>query len=304
VGKTALLEAFYLTYDEFSETYDEASSLILIPLIEIMRNRSVTKKTLKHNLSIIKYNVKINDKILNSLTYKNKYYLNDEEKKEFEYLNQDYSEFLVIKTINTLDLIPIHSISLEKDLRYNGIYINSSKPTNTRLVELYSEIQTKGVQHKFLKYLQILDKNIAWIEPQLIQEEMFLRINLENPEYSLLSSELGEGTNRFIQILAVILTNKDGMVFIDEIENGLHYSRLYDIWKAIIEIVRQENVQLFVTTHDKESMEALHKASVDSDFDEITSIELHKDETNKIVPIVMEYENFSLGLKMGEDFRG
>jgi len=203
---------------------------------------------------------------------------------------------LIITTADNISVTPIDAIKLE-DYQYDPTrYINSSKPTNNNLVEVYSYIQTNGLQQKFLKYLQLLDNNIVWIEPQLIREEMFLRINLENPEHSLLSSELGEGTNRFIQILATLLTSESKEVFIDEIENGLHYSRLYDIWKAIIEIVRQENVQLFITTHDKESIEALNQASEDSNFKEITSIKLFKNEENKIVPTIKTYDNFSYGI--------
>ena len=47
----------------------------------------------------------------------------------------------------------------------------------------------------------------------------YLRINLQNPKQSLLSSELGEGTNRFIEILSTILTSAGNIVLIDEIEN-------------------------------------------------------------------------------------
>ncbi len=302
VGKTALLEAFYLT--NIVHILNWRVAPIVRYLAHIMKNRGVTAKTFQYSLYSYHYDVKIDDKDTLFSKYKHINSLNLEEKINLKNFNQDYFNFLSIKLNDDIDLIPTDNIKLNKyNYSFSTTYINSSKPTNTELVNIYSQIQTKGLQHKFLKYLQILDKNIVWIEPQLIREEMFLRINLENPEYSLLSSELGEGTNRFIQILAVILTHNNGMVFIDEIENGLHYSRLYNIWKAIIEIVEKEKVQLFVTTHNKESMEALYKASVDSEFNKITSIELYKDESNKIVPIVMDYKNFSLGMEMGEDFR-
>jgi AAA15 family ATPase/GTPase len=168
---------------------------------------------------------------------------------------------------------------------------------------LYSEIQSKGIQHKFLEYLKILDANIAWIEPQLIDDELLLRVNLTNPQHSLISSELGEGTNRYIEILATLLSNSNGSVFIDEIENGIHYSKLKDIWKAIIEIVEKESIQLFVTTHDEETIEALVKASEESNYKEISSIHLFRNEENKIVPIVRQYENFSYGVNRGADMR-
>jgi len=31
---------------------------------------------------------------------------------------------------------------------------------------------------------------------------------------------------------------------IEEIENGIHYTKLYDVWRAIIEIVQKEDVKM------------------------------------------------------------
>ena len=39
---------------------------------------------------------------------------------------------------------------------------------------------------------------------------------------------------------------------IDEIANGIHYSRLKDFWLNIMKICKELNVQLFATTHSKE----------------------------------------------------
>jgi AAA15 family ATPase/GTPase len=47
---------------------------------------------------------------------------------------------------------------------------------------------------------------------------------------------------------------------VDEIENGLHYSVLKDVWKAIAHAARQANVQVFATTHSWECIQAAHQA--------------------------------------------
>ena len=130
-----------------------------------------------------------------------------------------------------------------------------------------------------------------------------MRVNLKHPKQSIISSELGEGTNRYIEILATLLTNSNGTVLIDEIENGIHYTKLREIWKAIIEIVRAENIQLFVTTHDRESIEALTEASEDMNFKKISSIKLEKDESGLIFPIVLNYDSFSATVDSGMDIR-
>jgi AAA15 family ATPase/GTPase len=44
---------------------------------------------------------------------------------------------------------------------------------------------------------------------------------------------------------------------IDEIDNGLHFSVLEEVWKIIIQLSIEFDVQVFVTTHSKETLESL-----------------------------------------------
>ena len=52
----------------------------------------------------------------------------------------------------------------------------------------------------------------------------------------------------------------DGVVLVDEIENGLHHSVLSDVWRVIATVAEQFNVQIFATTHSCECVEAAHEA--------------------------------------------
>ncbi len=302
IGKTTLLEILFISGNLGDKSI---MSFSLNPFIVIAKNRDITENRIKRYLQDIYILIK-EDEIEVEIKHKSSYSLTKEEKKYIkENFNQDYSEFLIFYINNTFEGIsPINNINLKdiKEIDFNE-YINSSKPTNKHLVELYSNIQSKGIQHKFLKYLKLLDNDIEWIEPQLLDKEMLLRINLKNPERSLVSSELGEGTNRYIEILASLLSNSNGVVFIDEIENGIHYTKLYDIWRAIIEIVQKEEIQLFVTTHDRESIEALAEASRDMNYSKISSIKLEKDENNAIFPIILNYDSFLATVDSGMDIR-
>ena len=307
IGKTALLEILFLSED----ISWGASKLCALQSFSLLaESRDTTEHRIKKYLRNIDFSIEIEtddnckgDDLSMSIKYKSVFHLNEiEEKKIKEDFNQDYQEFLIGYREKKLYIEPITNVSLENKYIRN-IYINSSKPMNKSLVKLYSKIQSKGIQHKFLSYLKLLDKDIEWIEPQLLDDEMLLRINLNNPERSLVSSELGEGTNRYIEILATLLSNSGGTVFIDEVENGIHYTKLYDIWKAIIEIVEKEEIQLFVTTHDRESIEALNRASEDIKFEKITSVTLEKDENNIIYPIIRKYSSFTATVDSGMDIR-
>ena len=68
---------------------------------------------------------------------------------------------------------------------------------------------------------------------------------------------MGDGIRKIVSILSVIADAKNGIVLIDEIENGLHYTTLKGMWKAIFLAAEKHNTQLFITTHSKECIDFL-----------------------------------------------
>lgn len=293
VGKTALLEAFLLT-----QAYAAAT---------IAKNRNIDNSQYANYLRNFKYFISTDGEYF-AFNVKNKKDLNKVELEEVAKLNNDYNEF-ICEYYGYSKGEKIEVRPLEKERMYDAddvgdvsSYINSSKPNNKKLVELYSQIQTKGIQHKFLEYLQKLDDNIKWIEPQALNNEMVLRVNLNNPKISLTTSELGEGVNRYIEILATMLSDNE-YVFIDEIENGLHYSKLVDIAKVIIEIAESKNIQVFITTHDKDVIEAFAFACEDLEFKDLCSIELYKDEDNNLNAVSRTAEQFVATVNAGMEVR-
>ena len=73
-------------------------------------------------------------------------------------------------------------------------------------------------------------------------------------------SMMGEGMTRIARIILAISSAAGGIVMVDEIENGIHYSVLEKVWSAIADAAERAQVQVFATTHSFECMEAAHKA--------------------------------------------
>jgi|GEM_PF-1697577 len=306
VGKTALLEATYLSCVELFQQDSFFSSLYGAEgVINIALNRDIRpqSKNLTNYFRNFYLKVRVNECKVLRFAYQSKYDFTEEHQKSIRSndTENEFDECIVMDNAKESIVFSFKFLNGLKDANIMN-YINSSKPIQKQLVELYSKIQTKGIQHKFLSYLQVFDKNIVWIEPQLIGDDVYLRVNLHNPDISLLSSELGEGVNRLIQILATILTTSAKVIFIDEIENGIYYKKFKDIWKTIIEIAQKEDVQLFVTTHNEDTIEALKEASEEMEFDDISSIELFKKD-GVIHPIVRNYQSFNASVDAGLDIR-
>ena len=73
-------------------------------------------------------------------------------------------------------------------------------------------------------------------------------------------SAMGEGMTQIARLVLAIASVPDGVVLVDEVENGIHHSVLPDVWRAIDEAAKQFHTQIFATTHSFECIEAAHQA--------------------------------------------
>jgi AAA15 family ATPase/GTPase len=87
---------------------------------------------------------------------------------------------------------------------------------------------------------------------------------------------MGDGIRRILSIIANIFNCKDGILLIDEIENGLHYSSLEILWRAILKTAELYNAQLFITTHSQECIAALSSVYSENQDDNIRLYRIEK----------------------------
>lgn len=71
---------------------------------------------------------------------------------------------------------------------------------------------------------------------------------------------VSSGINRTVGFLLSMAVSNGGVVIVDEIENGIHYSHLVGLWKLILLFSREYKCQLFISTHSQECLMALAKA--------------------------------------------
>ena len=73
-------------------------------------------------------------------------------------------------------------------------------------------------------------------------------------------SVMGEGITQIARLVLAIASAPDGVVLVDEVENGIHHSVLPDVWRVIEEAAKQFRTQIFATTHSFECIEAAYQA--------------------------------------------
>lgn len=89
-------------------------------------------------------------------------------------------------------------------------------------------------------------------------------------------SSLGEGVSRLLSVALGIAACKDGIVLIDEIENGLHYSVHSAVWRGIAKASEKFNCQVICTTHSQEFLSAANSAMKEIECTEFCYVRLSK----------------------------
>ena len=77
---------------------------------------------------------------------------------------------------------------------------------------------------------------------------------------------MGDGFVKVCSIVSNLLISRDGILLIDEVENGLHFESQAILWKSIITNARKFNVQVFITTHSYEALSIFVKIVKENNF--------------------------------------
>ena len=77
----------------------------------------------------------------------------------------------------------------------------------------------------------------------------------------------GDGVNRLFGVILSLCNARNGILLVDEIENGLHYSVQPEIWETIFRLARSLNVQVFATSHSWDCVNAFQLAAAGSPED-------------------------------------
>lgn len=73
---------------------------------------------------------------------------------------------------------------------------------------------------------------------------------------------LGDGMNKLFELALGLVNTGEGRAFlVDEIDSGLHFTTLVDVWRLVFRTAEKLNVQVFATTHSWDCIEAFQEAA-------------------------------------------
>ncbi|HEV7508822.1 MAG TPA: AAA family ATPase [Thermoanaerobaculia bacterium] len=82
-------------------------------------------------------------------------------------------------------------------------------------------------------------------------------VKLKQFEQRLPLGTLGGGLKHLLGLVLNLLSARGGCLLVDEIDTGLHYSVMVDMWRLLIENAKRLDTQVFATTHSLDCVRAL-----------------------------------------------
>lgn len=174
---------------------------------------------------------------------------------------------------STMRVRPIDHIARQSDVneandltaflpgRGSVLFVGSGGVRSETFRSIWREIDGNPQAEVVTQALSILDSRIVGVaapgspSPSRGWEGVFVRLSGERDRVPV--SRFGEGTTRLLGLGVALASVAGGTLLIDEIENGIHYSLHPRLWRFLVEVAKQLDVQVFVTTHSKDVMEAI-----------------------------------------------
>ena len=67
----------------------------------------------------------------------------------------------------------------------------------------------------------------------------------------------GDGMRRLLALSLALIQTSTGVLLVDEIDTGLHWTVMEDMWRLVVETARKSSVQVFATTHSYDCVRGL-----------------------------------------------
>jgi predicted ATPase len=180
-------------------------------------------------------------------------------------LDYDYMDGKVPKT-SQITFNPLtHQLETPSSQKQSGdevlaFFLSSRSIINLdRDTKTYSYLVRNRQEQRVLELIRLLDPRIQRLT--VISESSGATVYVDIGGESLIPLAVcGEGMIRLFSIILAFTHAQHGVLLIDEIDNGLHYTVMNKIWPILQELCSENSVQLIATTHNEEMLQEAMRA--------------------------------------------
>lgn len=216
-------------------------------------------------------------------------------KLEFKIDNKSFSSFLRFDPSKPNNIGRVTPKNYNESLRCT--YLIPKFDFSASIGGLQNIIKNKD-EHFIVEGLQILEPRVR--DFTFTDNEMYVDIGLNK---RIPVNMMGDGARKIVALLTTVYDCKDGALLIDEISNGFHYSVMSNLWKVIIHAAIKNNTQLFITTHDIDSIKGLRDAALDKYSEIVAAFKLLKTSDDELKALHYSLDSIDYSIKQEIEIR-
>ena len=174
-------------------------------------------------------------------------------------------------------------IQTRRDLgKLKYVFVSAYGMQLSDIAAFWDNVALSDLENNVLTSLQVIAPEVLhlnFVGNEGPDGERIPKVRVSGVDGPIPLRSMGEGMNRMLGIALALVNAKDGMLLIDEVDTGLHYSVLPDLWKLIFEVAHRLNVQVFATSHSWDCIQAFQQAAASNENEEGILIRLEERKT-------------------------
>ena len=168
----------------------------------------------------------------------------------------------------------------------------------------FGELDRLGESKQVVDFLRTIEKDLESLSIIPLAGEPVIHAKLCRMPVKIPVVFMGEGMSRLLSIILAMVRSRDGIVMIDEIENGIHHTVQALIWTAIATAAAKLPCQVFATTHSYEFLRHAQEALAGGEYaNDFRYIRLERNAKGGHVAKSYDIETVQTAVEMGLEVR-
>lgn len=190
----------------------------------------------------------------------------------------------------------------------NVTFVSTDSMTSYTMSRIWNDIALTPAESQVVAALQILDPRVERVAFLSMESGRFARtrggivLKLKETNYRVALGSMGDGMRRILALSLAIIRSRNGVVLIDEIDTGFHYSIMPAMWKLVASLAQRLSVQVFATTHSWDCLRGL-ASYVEADSQHGTDVSVMRIERDQDLAVHYSGDELTLAAKSFSEMR-
>jgi predicted ATPase len=157
----------------------------------------------------------------------------------------------------------------ETESKYPWQAVSTESMSNRKVAAIWDLTSLTDLEPEIISALGLIDERvtgIAFVEDISQGREgrggdyRIPLVKIKGSDEPLPLKSMGDGMTRLLHIILALVNARYGILLIDELENGLHWTVQPKVWDIVFQLAEKLNVQVFATTHSRDCVEGFDYA--------------------------------------------